>query len=525
VPATAIFVSSSTGSDGAAGTRSAPLRTVTSAVAKAVAGQTIVVRGGTYHESVTVPAAKSGLAIQAYPNEAVWFDGAVSVSTWTQSGSHWTHAGWTAQFSHTSSFTSGVDRADFINPSYPMAAWPDQVYFSGRALAQVGSAAGVTDGTFYVDYAAHSLVVGSNPVGQPVQASDLEQAFVVQATGVLLQGFGVRHYATPLPDLGTVRIIGGSDVVRNLVITDNATQGISFRNPNNLADHITSSGNGMTGIHGNTADGLRIVNSVSDSNNAQHFNASPSAAGIKITRTRGLRISGNEVSGNIATTGIWMDESVVGLIVTGNTVADNGSVGIQTELSDTGTIADNTVTGGARGIYVSDSGNMKIFNNYFANNTLGSVFLAQDSRREANAGDAGHDPRQPIPDATCPWLTRNVVVANNVFAGYAAGGQYQFYVLDRQTNIAADRMNITIAGNVFHARTATSQPHLVGWGGADNHTISYFDTTAALTAKNASWLNTVPGSTLSSEAVAVAVPTDVASAIGQPAGVRHSGTF
>ena len=38
---------------------------------------------------------------------AVWFDGSVPVTTWTQQGSTWVHSGWTAQFDHSASFTTG----------------------------------------------------------------------------------------------------------------------------------------------------------------------------------------------------------------------------------------------------------------------------------------------------------------------------------------------------------------------------------------------------------------------------------
>ena len=73
VPSGAIIVSPS-GNDAAAGTTSAPLRTLAHAVASAPSGATIVLRAGSYHESVVIPPGKR-LTIQAWPGEPVWLDG------------------------------------------------------------------------------------------------------------------------------------------------------------------------------------------------------------------------------------------------------------------------------------------------------------------------------------------------------------------------------------------------------------------------------------------------------------------
>ena len=166
---------------------------------------------------------------------------------------------------------------------------------------------------------------------------------------------------------------------------------------------------------------------------------------------------------------MWLDESVVDFQIVGNGVADNGTTNINVELSDTGIIADNLVYGAEHGVFVFDTGNVKIYNNRFSGNSRGSVFLSQDFRRESTAGN-NHDPRQPIPDPTCPWLVRNIVVANNVFGWNGGRYGFQFYVLDKDTNIPASSMNIVVTGNLFHTRVGSTDT-MVAWGGNDNHTL------------------------------------------------------
>src|SRR4051812_27581706 len=181
-----------------------------------------------------------------------------------------------------------------------MAAWPDQVFVDGDQLDQV--AAGVTPGAgqFAVDYHAQTLTIGSDPYGHNVRASDLDHAFVVGGT-VTLRGFGVRRYATPLPQIGTIFFGGssGGDVVENLVIVDNATQGLGISVQNCVVDHVTTNANGMTGMMANRSDNLTIQNSVLDGNNTEHFNSAPSAGGMKLGRSNGVLIRNNEVSHNL----------------------------------------------------------------------------------------------------------------------------------------------------------------------------------------------------------------------------------
>ena len=123
VPSGAMFVSPS-GSDANPGTASAPKRTVKAAVAASASGRTIVLRKGTYHEAVVIPAGKA-LTIQAYPKEAVWFDGTRTVTGFTKAGSAWV-APWTVKFdsSPTDSWGSPTARRPAGSSSAPRTRWP-----------------------------------------------------------------------------------------------------------------------------------------------------------------------------------------------------------------------------------------------------------------------------------------------------------------------------------------------------------------------------------------------------------------
>jgi len=289
----------------------------------------------------------------------------------------------------------------------------------------------------------------------------------------------------------------------------------------------------MTGISGAQVDGTSVTNSVITNTNTEHFNGEPAAAAVKITRSRGITVTNNDFSNGRNVMGLWFDESVVGFTVIHNTMTNNGSEpNIQAELSDTGTIADNVLTDSSAGVLLFDSGNIKVYNNTFGNNGLGSVFLNQDERRESTPGN-NHDPRQPIPDSTCPWLLRNITISNNAFGWNGGPYGFQVYVLDKATGIPASSMNITIDGNAFHSKGSTTD-NMVGWGGNDNHTLTLFQTPSALgSGLGKSWDNvqvSVIGTALAMAIGplfdhAVPLPSDLAALVGRPAGTKHIGSF
>lgn len=521
VPDGALFVNGGARSNGN-GSISSPFTSVQGAIDSAKAGATIVVRKGTYHEALSIPSNKP-LTIQAYPNEAVWFDGSRVVSNWTKSGSVWVSTGWKASFDS----SMGGRASMFVNSKYPNANKPDQLFVDGSALAQVASAAQVVPGTFAVDDAGDRLILGTNPGGREVRASDLSQAIDATAQNVTLQGFGVRRYATTHGATAQVRMHNKGAVVRNLVIEDGAFIGLAVQNDDSVVDHVTVRRNGIMGIGANQAYNLVLTNSLVTGNNAEHFNDIPVAGGIKITRSRNVTVSGNNVSNNDGG-GIWFDESCYNLKIAGNTANDNSTTGIQLELSDTAIIAGNTSTGTRTGIQVINTGNVRIYNNELGANADNGVRLRQDARRSATHS-TGRDPRMGI-DPKVPWITRNITIANNAFG---SGGAYSIRANDAATNRAVDGWNVVITGNLFNNKGAGG-PTMVAWGKGDNRSFEVYQTPAALSAaKGRSWTNTMTSSApalasmgaamASAASIAAPVPSDIASLLGVAANQKFVG--
>ena len=446
------------GSDSNSGTIEAPLASLATAIARAPAGATIVLRAGSYHGSYIIPTGKA-LTIQSYPGEAAWLDGSRAVENWQPDGTGWVAPGWDVTFDASPTYSRGApDNTasgwQFVNPTYPMAAHPDQVWLNDVAQLQVGSRALLVPGTFYVDYAAQRLYLGSDPTGAQVRASDSVKALVIAGAGSVIRGIGIERYSPSVPDIGAVAVAAANVTIENVEITESATTGLAlFASGTRLVD-VTITRSGMLGAQASTADNLSATGMLVTDNNTEHFNRAPVSGGFKIHKSRGVSVTDSAFLGNRGNS-LWFDESVYGITVTGNDIMDGIGNGIVIELSAEAVIANNIVLRSERdGILISDSGHVDVWNNSLSGN-LRSVNITQGTRRASNLALPGHDSRQKLPDPTVTWVTEDISVSNNVFAD--GTGKCILCVEDYSHQRSADQMDIRSDGNVFQ-RTSTTQP-------------------------------------------------------------------
>ncbi len=537
VPAGAVIVDPA-GHDTGAGTVADPLATIAAALARTTSS-TIVLRAGSYHGSVVIPTNRS-VTIQPYPGEAVWLDGARVVDNWQPDGDAWVADGWTAQFDASPTYSRGVPDGtaagwQFVNPDYPMASHPDQVWIDGVAQAQVGSRTQVVPGTFFVDYGAKRLYLGSDPTGSQVRASDTVKALVIAGKGSVIRGIGIRGFSPSVPDIGAVAIAASNVTLENVTITDTATTGLAIFSSNATVRQVSILRSGMLGAQASTADGLLMTGLLVADNNTEHFNRAPVSGGVKIHKSRHVTVSNSALVANRGN-GLWFDESVYDMTVVGNDIVDSVGNGLVIELSATAVVADNVVLRSERdGIFVSDSGSIQIWNNTIAENDRG-INIVQDSRRASNLSAPGHDARQTLPDPTVTWITGNVTVRNNVIA--AGRGKCILCVEDYSHERSAAQMGIKSDGNVLQRTSATTPVWAVVWSRGAGDPAVY--TTVAAFAKTTGQdadslaLDATPalGGTALTPAVAalessVAQPLDAAVAlrVGQSTGVRHLGAW
>ncbi|WP_433333625.1 right-handed parallel beta-helix repeat-containing protein [Spirillospora sp. CA-294931] len=534
-PDDAVFVAP-TGDDSAPGTKDKPLRTVVKAVQKARPGGTIVLRKGTYHETVTIPSGKK-LTLQSHPGEAAWFDGSVPVTGWRRADGAWTSDGWAARFDSSPSYTSGAPvSADpdfqFVDPKHPMAAHPDQMWIDGTALRQVGSPGEVEPGTFYVDERARRLLLGSDPAGHEVRASALGEAVTVRGAGSVLRGVGVRRYATALPQLGSVKVAAPDVTVENVAVTDSATTGLSVLAPRARVRHVTATRSGLLGIHANQADDLRLDKVRTAHNNTERFKSAPVSGGIKVTRSRKVAVVDSVTVDNLGK-GIWMDESVYDITLTGNRVVRNSSHGISLELSAKAVVAGNAVRDNAGdGLRVNGTSDVRIWNNTLAKNGR-TIHLVQDGRRPSDPSTPGRDPRQTRPDPAMTWLVEKITISNNTLADPRPGTACLLCVEDHSHERKASQMGLVVNGNTY-VRQFGAPRSLIIWTPHDFAGLSQFKAATGQEARGqahesrgaAGADGTLEASVAErGRASALPLPREIAKLVGQAPGTRHMGAW
>ncbi|MFE6995689.1 right-handed parallel beta-helix repeat-containing protein [Microbacterium sp. NPDC057659] len=464
VPAGAIHVDSSRGSAAGTGSATAPYASVQDAIGKAPSGSTIVLRGGTYNESLTVPTGKR-LTIQSYPGEAVWLDGSKPLTQWYSSGTVWYAPGWNYNFDSSPTDTKGAPDGtsagwQWVNPAKPMAAHPEQVWIDGVPLQEVASLAQVKAGTFFADKAAKRLYIGSTPVGKEVRAAVLTKAMSLRGDGVTVRGIGIRKYATSVWMMGAVTIEAPNATFENVAIYDSATTGIFVGAANAKLTKLTVARNGMLGVSANYADNLRVSGLLVVQNNTEGFNNAPVSGGLKITKSRVFSVTDSAFLRNNGP-GIWVDESVYDIDILRNDVVANTGTGVFLELSQRADVIDNVVLNNkGNGVKVNNTGSVQIWNNTIVggNRTLNIV---QDSRRADDPAVPGHDKRRPFPDPTMPWLVSGVTVGNNVIA--ASSGNCTYCVEDYSVRFTAAQMKISTNGNLVQRTSSTSPAWVYVW--------------------------------------------------------------
>ncbi len=520
VPSGAIYVAAKGDSSGS-GTAASPYGSLATAFRKATDGATIVLRGGSYHESVELPFHKK-LVVQNYPGEAAWLDGASTMTGWTQSGSTWS-VPWGFNFAHTVGLSAGVDQTSWwVNPAYPMAGYPEQVWIDGTPLTQVGSASAVTARTFYVDPKAKKLIIGTNPSGKQVEASTLQKAMVVHGTGSTLRGFGIKRYATTMNQLGALSLEVNNLTVENVVVRDNATIGIFAWGHNLAMNRVTVTRSGVLGVVLSRLDGATVNQSDISYNNSEYFNEAPVAGGLKTSGVKNITVNKSLFQGNYKSNGLWFDESTQQIKVAGTTFVDNGADGIEVEISDTVKIVDNHfLNNGWAGVRLFNTSHAEVWNNTIVGNKRWSIRILQDERRG----------KAPV-----TMFNEAINFRNNVVS--FANASCPILVHDLTQKYTGAQLGINLNANAYHRAGASAPSDFTCWANGGSGLLSIKslasfqsttgldkqskELTGAAIVNSANQLTSAASSSLSSVPVAVTDST-IAGMLGVSSGWKGLG--
>ena len=392
------------------GTPISPGQSIQAAVDAAPGGTSFVLKAGVHRMQTIRP--KDG---DKFTGESgTILSGARLLTTFTRSGAYWVAGGQTQQ---------GQIHGD-CQPGYPRCSYPEQLYIDDQLQLHVASLAGVTAGTWYFDYGADQIYLGSDPTGHRVETSVTTDAFEATGNNVTISGLIVEKFAN-LAQFGAIQTDGASGwIITNNEVRWNHGLGIRVSSGAQVTGNNVHH-NGQMGIGGGGTDVL-VENNQIYYNNAAGFDYGWEGGGTKFAGTTRLKLRNNVVHHNNGP-GLWLDIDNIDFLIEGNTTEDNyatlaaAAPGIMIEISYGGVIRNNASRRNgsgfsgwlwSAGILVAASGGsgLEIVGNTVEDNEHGITLIQQ------NRGSGAYG----------PYLVQNVYVHDNIIRmpkGMTGGAQ------------------------------------------------------------------------------------------------------
>lgn len=368
------------------GTSAAPFKTIDKAAQIAQAGDTVIVKGGTYREwvkPVNRGTSNAKITYRAADNEMVYIKGSERITNWVSQG----NGIWQATLNSSMFGTYNPYTIALISKSNRTLG---EVYVDGVPLSEVNTLADVDTTSNSWKASSDGLTLKANfgttnPNTVLTEINVREQVFAPTTYNlghITVKGFVIEHAANQFPkdfylsgkpgQKGALSTNGGYDwIIENNTVRYAKSIGIDFgyvgrdainaftnATPNQqdmyravvnaggqrIGHHMirnnTVASNGSAGIMGMWGPFTQIANNVIEKNNRLSF-SSPETGGIKTHYFIGGLIEGNLFRNN-ACEGIWADNNYQGARISKNVFVEN-STGIWTEMGHGPLLIDNNV--------------------------------------------------------------------------------------------------------------------------------------------------------------------------------------
>lgn len=399
------WVDKATGNDQNSGSQSAPWKTIDKAARKALSGDAVIIRAGTYREEIRPRnggTASALLTFAAYPGEEVIVTGADIVN---QPGQNYN--GWKQQ-------SDGSWRHPWIWEALPAEGKyaPERrrelFVDNGEVLVQQGSPNRPTlqEGEFWVEGSDSNPVAvylktfnGTNPNNHKIEVGLRRQLFYAHGDGPGTCGKQNKGYYRVIG----LKFMHGTSKYQHMVVCPghkgsrleeiqaiwNNAGGIKLIGRNHVARGVVASYNGVEGIGGSDCQNCLVEYSEVNYNHwkwPQTYTVTHGGGG-KWTKSSNVTIRYNEYIGNHFT-GLWLDNHAAGNHVYGNYFDRNLQQAISLENgSNNNRVYNNIITrtryftslwnGIGINVYVSDN-NVVAYNTLMLNDGSGVNVMGDD---------------------------------------------------------------------------------------------------------------------------------------------------
>lgn len=446
-------------------------RTISEAAAVIQPGDTVVIHGGVYRETVTIE--KSGTALHpikfiAAQGERVVVTGADRITGWKRESENqsiysteWDHEfiGWAKD--HAYAALAPIGRVE-------------QVFIDNYPMHQVMSKEQLSAGSFFIDEQAKRLYIwiADNAVGMTpsiignltIEAST--RALIWHVKGDYVSTKGIRfRYAANHAQMGAATFTGYRGLVENCVFERTNGVGARFEGQRIIARNCTFQDNGFTGFEACRAHNLLMTDCFIRNNNVKNFDRGWGGAANKIVLSRNIILEKSRFVENRGV-GIWFDIGNENCTVRNCLIADNENGGIFYEISYRLRAHDNVIIGNGfsggygswgttGGINLSSSPNCIIERNLLIGNAEGFSFREQ-LRTTPRIDDEKHE--VPVWNHD-QMIQRNVLAYNSTQTwGWFAVGDGRHWPKSMHKTIKPDGKSVPDIAADYAAKDNNGQP-------------------------------------------------------------------
>jgi hypothetical protein len=376
----------------AAGTTLAEPTTLESAIERVVTGDAIVMRGGTYRTGGL--RLNQGITLQPYGDERTVLNGTQVATKWQALRNNVWRTSWTTLF-----------------PARPLGWWQrgregmrtplhrfnnDMVFVDGKLLRSVGWEGELDEGSFYVDYEAGQVYIGTDPANRLVEITAFDGALVRTTApvhgkandrkGPVIRGITFTQYAWRALEVEGKRSFGpteeptdeplgpadpatyGKEVtgttLENVTISFCSRVGGYFRGDGLVLRNSLISDTSTEGFYVIGSSDVLLERNIFRRNNVEELTGYYPAAVKIFNQSHRVTCRDNLVIDNPNSNGIWYDVGNRDGVFVNNWIQD-ALVGFFFEISKGATVAGNVFVRCGRGLWALNSSNVRVYHNTF----------------------------------------------------------------------------------------------------------------------------------------------------------------
>lgn len=403
VPGSIYFVSPN-GDAGVSGLTLNKPTTIESAIVRAVSGDAIVMRGGTYRTgNLTF---NQRIVIQPYQNEQPVLKGTQVASNWQQAGEGLWVTNWKHLFPGQPESWWRREREERFTPLHRFNN--DGIFIDGLYLQSAGRKEDVDEGTYFVDYEAEKIYIGVNPSDKFIEITAFRKAIVrpnaevrgkkPDKYGPVIRGLEITQYPDTMVHIGDdfwVLEQDASDLVGT--VFENCTFSNCFRiglfaiSDSLIMRNCEVRNTNTEGVYIVASADVLLEKNIFAHNNIERWTGFYPAAVKIFNQTRRVTCNDNLVTDHPYSNGIWYDVGNKDGIFVNNWVQNvgmqnhsfnpnsiwPGQNGFFFEISKGAVCAGNVFVNCDHSILVLNSSDVKIYQNTFINS---QVCIARDQR-------------------------------------------------------------------------------------------------------------------------------------------------